>query len=189
MLSLKDKDIDSEESLIEVINLLNTLNSCTISGDKNNSMNEIANLKTEAKNLLNELNYKTKGSCDKSLIFPYDREHFFEEQSLKERLIELKKKIDAIMAKYTAKSKELSDELRDIDFELAGKKYHGWFSPSTKYNKEDQPVSFSVVLNDVFFGHLSLYKRKGLCSEKRPDNLVAAAGTAIEAVMVSKIII
>ena len=59
-------------------------------------MNKITNLKTEAKNLLDELNYKTEGSSDKYSNSPHDREHFFEEQSFKERLIHLKKKISLL---------------------------------------------------------------------------------------------
>jgi len=64
MLYLKDKAIDSKESLIKVINILDTLSRCSTSvdehinnSDKNTSMNEITNLKTEAKRLLDEVNH------------------------------------------------------------------------------------------------------------------------------------
>lgn len=102
MLSLKDKVIDSKESLINVINVLDTLSTCSTSVDehrndsgKNNSMNEIANLKTEAKNLLYGMSHKIERSSDGVDISnsPFDIEYLFEEQSFKERLIQLKKKI------------------------------------------------------------------------------------------------
>ena len=102
MLSLKDKVIDSKESLINVINVLDTLSTCSTSVDehsndsgKNNSMNEITNLKTEAKRLLYEVNNKIERSPDGKEILnsPYGIEYLFEERSFKERLLQLKQKI------------------------------------------------------------------------------------------------
>ena len=102
LLSLKGKTIDSRESLIKVINVLDTLSICSTSddehsnnSDKNISMNEITSLKTEARILLDELNHKIERSPDRLEISnsPYDMEYLFEEQSLKKRITRLKQKI------------------------------------------------------------------------------------------------
>ena len=106
ILSIKDKPIDSKESLINIITVLDTLSTCSTSAheyknpDKNNSMNNIINLKTEAKKLLDELNNKTEilpeGVITSNL--PHAFEYIFEEQSFKQRLINLKQKITLLQA-------------------------------------------------------------------------------------------
>ena len=93
---------------------------------------------------------------------------------------ELMQKIEAILEKYKAKSEEPPHDLVDILFELDGKNYRGWFSPSGKLDEKNQPVSYSIVLDGVFFGHLSLHNCNWVCSEQRPAGLIRAAGKQIE---------
>lgn len=74
----------------------------------------------------------------------------------------------------------MDTEVFDINFEVAHKPYKGWVTPSDRINSEGQPASFSVVLNQVFFGHISLNDCKWDNSEQRPQELVEAAGKEIE---------
>ena len=64
--------------------------------NKNIYMNEITNLKIEAKSLLDELNHKAEGFSDKYSNSPNEREYYFEEQSFKERLKQLKKRFSIL---------------------------------------------------------------------------------------------
>ena len=101
MLSLKDKVIDSQESLVTVMYILDTLGKCSVSDDennnnsnKNNYMNEINYLKTEARRLLDEVNHNIERAPNGAEI-SYSR-NLFEEQSFKQRLMLLKQKIASL---------------------------------------------------------------------------------------------
>lgn len=57
-------------------------------------MNQLMNLKMEAQRLLNEVNHKIERSPNgREVNFQYDYRNFFEDQSFKERLVQLKKQV------------------------------------------------------------------------------------------------
>ena len=99
---LKDKLIDSNESLIELNNLLNNIAVCGAPAgiDKNNFMTELTNLKTEARRLLEQVNQNFERSPNGARIsyWPYDSDNIFEEHSFKERLRNLKLRVQAFSA-------------------------------------------------------------------------------------------
>ncbi len=74
----------------------------------------------------------------------------------------------------------MEDNIFDISFDEAGKKYSGWVNPSRKLSGAGQPVSFHVVLNDTSFGYLSYNNCKWTVNEERPEELVKKVGKAIE---------
>ena len=71
------------------------------------------------------------------------------------------------------------DKIFDIEFQSGGRSYKGWVNPSDKLSDTGLPASFHVVLNNVFFGNLSLSAGKWNVDEDRPDALVDAAGREI----------
>ena len=73
----------------------------------------------------------------------------------------------------------MEDKTFNIGFESAGKKYKGRVIPSDKTNDAGVPVSYHVVLNEVFFGMVS-NNGNWAVNEQRPDELTAAVGNAIE---------
>jgi len=85
---------------------------------------------------------------------------------------ELMGKVDAILEKYKLKGQEPPADLIEISFEMDGKKINGWFTTT--------PSCYSVVLNDVFFGRLTLQDCKWTCNEIRPAKLVTEVGKQIE---------
>jgi hypothetical protein len=68
-----------------------------------------------------------------------------------------------------------------------GQKYTGWATPSDKRHPDGYAKSYHVVLNEVFFGDLSLNADRWTISEQRPQDLVMAVGRAIERIEGSKI--
>ena len=61
---------------------------------KINFMNQLMDLKMEAQRLLNEVNHKIERSPNgREVNFQYDYRNFFEEQSFKERLVQLRKQV------------------------------------------------------------------------------------------------
>ena len=75
----------------------------------------------------------------------------------------------------------MEDRTFDIGFESEGKTYKGWVTPSEKTH-DDLPVSYRVVLNEVFFGVVS-NNCTWTVNEQRPKELTAAVGRAIEEYM------
>jgi hypothetical protein len=73
----------------------------------------------------------------------------------------------------------MGDSTFNIDFEAEGKIYKGRVIPSEKTH-DDLPVSYHVVLNEVFFGVVS-NNGNWTVNEQRPKELTAAVGKAIEA--------
>lgn len=102
---LKDREIASKEALLKVISVLDRVTNCNSFNDETgnqlnqlNSMEEIQSLKTEARRLLEELNHHAYPFSG-VLATPGARMAaipIFEEQSFKDRLSQLKKKIDAL---------------------------------------------------------------------------------------------
>jgi hypothetical protein len=74
----------------------------------------------------------------------------------------------------------MEEKIFDISFENAEKQYIGWVNPSEKLDPDGKPVSFHVVLNNIFFGELSLSHCQWNINESRPHQLVEAVGKEIE---------
>jgi hypothetical protein len=74
----------------------------------------------------------------------------------------------------------MEEKIFDISFESAEKKYNGWVNPSERLDHDGKPLSFHVVLNNIFFGELSLYHCQWNINESRPHQLVEAVGKEIE---------
>jgi hypothetical protein len=68
----------------------------------------------------------------------------------------------------------------DINFRHDGKVYNGWVKPATKLDDNGHPVSYHVVLNDVFFGNLSRTNDQWRADDQRPAGLVEATGLQID---------
>lgn len=68
----------------------------------------------------------------------------------------------------------------DIAFDMEGKHYKGWVTPSNKLNDKGLPTSFHVVLDEVFFGNVSNDGNTWTVDEWRPENLVQQVGKFIE---------
>ena len=68
--------------------------------NKNNFMSEITNLKIEARRLLEQVNQNFERSPNGARVsyWPYDSNNIFEEHSFKERLRNLKQRIQAFSA-------------------------------------------------------------------------------------------
>jgi hypothetical protein len=73
----------------------------------------------------------------------------------------------------------MEDNIFDIAFDYNGLHYKGWVNPSAKLH-DGKPVSFHVVLNDIFFGDISFNQGKWIINEDRPDELVSIVGKHIE---------
>ncbi|RYF88748.1 MAG: hypothetical protein EOO00_10790 [Chitinophagaceae bacterium] len=78
----------------------------------------------------------------------------------------------------------MEEKIFDISFDYNGMHYKGWVNPSGKKN-DGVPVSFHVVLNDIFFGNLSFNQGKWINSEDRPDELTTLSGEHIESYLKS----
>lgn len=106
MTMLKAKLINSGESLMEMNNLLNKITECGAPAgtDKNLFMNDVTNLKIEAKHLLDEVNQYAEIFPNGKRISnsPYDFESIFEEHSFKQKLNDLKQKINALSVENIA---------------------------------------------------------------------------------------
>ncbi len=68
----------------------------------------------------------------------------------------------------------------DIVFDLDGKHYEGWVTPSVHLKEDGSPKSFHVVLDDVLFGNISHDNNTWVVDEQRPENLTAAVGKFIQ---------
>lgn len=66
-----------------------------------------------------------------------------------------------------------------ISFDHNGLHYEGRVSPEKK-NGDSKTISWHVVLNEIFFGYLSLTKDHWACTEWRPQELVDAVGKLIK---------
>ncbi len=97
---LKGNLFNSSQSLTEIYNLLNNMTECgaPIGTNKLTFMKDVTNLKIVAKHLLDEVNHHVKSSPDGERISnsPYDIERSFEEHYFKQRLNDLKQKINAL---------------------------------------------------------------------------------------------
>jgi|GEM_PF-2791571 len=98
---LKDKSIDSKQSLLELNSLLDNLTVCGLPAgtDTNNSTTEVNNLKMEVRMLLDEVDQQPWSADVKSINSPGHIENIFENFSFKERINELKQKIHGLSHK------------------------------------------------------------------------------------------
>ena len=74
----------------------------------------------------------------------------------------------------------MTTEIFDISLSFDGKLFNGWVRPSEKKDDSGKPVSYHVVLNDVFFGNVS-FNDTWIVDDQRPRGLVQAVGACIEA--------
>lgn len=95
MVLLKEKLLDSKESLAELNNILDKLSSCDSLGDtgKSKFMNEVTVLKMEAAKLLEEINCREENTTITGSDTEHNLQNIFEEFSFKERLNNLKQNI------------------------------------------------------------------------------------------------
>ena len=99
MTLLKTKLITSGESLRELNSLFNKITECAApaGADKNLFMTEVTNLKMEARRLLDEVNEHGERSPNEDKIFNSNNgSNIFEEVSFKQKLNDLKQKINAL---------------------------------------------------------------------------------------------
>jgi hypothetical protein len=66
-----------------------------------------------------------------------------------------------------------------LQFDHLGISYTGWATPSDERHEDGHPKSYAVVLNGVFFGNLSCDRGKWVIDERRPHELVVAAGESL----------
>lgn len=69
----------------------------------------------------------------------------------------------------------------DIQLDFNNIHYVGWAIPSEKEYEDGWPKSFHVVLNETFFGNVSMDNGKWLVDEERPEGMAEAVGAAIQA--------
>lgn len=95
MVILKEKILDSKESLAELNNILDKLSACDSSGGSGESifMNEVTVLKMEAAKILETINLEEKNSVKIKNDTVYNLANIFEESSFKERLNNLRQNI------------------------------------------------------------------------------------------------
>ena len=98
---LKEKRIDSKQSLMELTNVLDKLSACGTADAITDFTNEVIILKEEARSLLEAINFNTESvHKDKEIPDPGDNsESIFEDFSFKERIDNLKQKIHSLSFK------------------------------------------------------------------------------------------
>jgi hypothetical protein len=74
----------------------------------------------------------------------------------------------------------MEEKLFDISFQSGEKRYAGWVKPSEKLNDIGAARSYHVVLENTFFGELSLNNCHWIINQPRPHLLVEAVGKEIE---------
>jgi hypothetical protein len=74
----------------------------------------------------------------------------------------------------------MEEAVFDISFRSGEKIYAGWVKPSEKLNNTGVASSYHVVLENTFFGELSLNKCHWIINQSRPHLLVEAVGKEIE---------
>jgi hypothetical protein len=74
----------------------------------------------------------------------------------------------------------MEDNFFDISFTHNDLKYVGWVNPSDRLNKDGNPASYHVVLNETHFGAVSFQDCKWSVNEDRPSVLVNKVGEQIE---------
>ena len=91
---------------------------------------------------------------------------------------DLMEKIESILQEHRNKMPDVN-YFYTIEFDHQGIHYTGRLTPSFKKGR-DEPASWHVVLNEVFFGHLYKDKEHWEISEQRPEGLVAIVGRLID---------
>lgn len=104
MVLLKEKLLDSKESLSELNTILDKLGACSSPGDTSESkfMNEVALLKMEAANLLEMINSQEESAPLTTSDTEHSLPNIFEESSFKQRLNNLKQSIVSLSDKQHA---------------------------------------------------------------------------------------
>src|SRR6185312_1742070 len=75
----------------------------------------------------------------------------------------------------------MAKEIIPIQFNgQGGIEYKGWATPSDQRHDDGYPRSYHVVLNQVYFGNLSLDRGKWIADEPRPRDLIVAVGACLD---------
>jgi hypothetical protein len=74
----------------------------------------------------------------------------------------------------------MKEDVFEISFEIGEKKYAGWVRPSEKLNGSGAAQSYHVVLENTFFGELTLNNCHWIINQSRPHLLVESVGKEIE---------
>ena len=90
----------------------------------------------------------------------------------------VKDKVEIILSKYQPHSADAS-YYYTVDFDVDETHYNGRLTPQFK-NKDDNPSSWHVVLNEVFFGYVHKDSGHWEVSAQRPQKLVEKIGKLIE---------
>ena len=67
-----------------------------------------------------------------------------------------------------------------LEFDCKGIHYKGCATPSDRIHDDGLPASYTIVLNQVFFGDISRYKGKWVLDERRPHELIVTVGECID---------
>jgi hypothetical protein len=70
-----------------------------------------------------------------------------------------------------------------LEFDCKGLHYKGWATPSDKIRNDGTPASYSVVLNQVHFGDISLNNGKWVLDEHRSHDLIECVGECMHEVL------
>jgi hypothetical protein len=71
-----------------------------------------------------------------------------------------------------------------VSFKYNGVEYKGWATPSDHKHPDGLAASYHVVLNETFFGDMSLSDGHWTISEQRPADLVKATGEALSEILI-----
>ena len=72
-----------------------------------------------------------------------------------------------------------------LQFSYRGISYAGWAEPSKDRHDDGLPKSYAVVLNGTLFGNFSCDRGKWVIDQKRPYELVVAAGERLSDWLIS----
>jgi hypothetical protein len=91
---------------------------------------------------------------------------------------DLKQKIEAILSKYQSRESSAS-YFYTVEFDFDNIHYTGRLTPGFKKGN-DNPSSWHVVLNEVFFGYLQKNQAHWEVTEQRPAGLTEKVGSLID---------
>ena len=68
----------------------------------------------------------------------------------------------------------------DLEFDCKGIHYKGSATPSDRSHDDGLPASYTIVLNQVFFGDISRDRGKWVLDERRSPELIVTVGECID---------
>ena len=72
-----------------------------------------------------------------------------------------------------------------LHFDHRGISYAGWATPSAEHHEDGYPKHYAVVLNGTFFGNFWCDRGKWIIDQRRPYELVVAAGERLSEWIIS----